>query len=406
MTYRQLGLALSLCFLGCDLQDASPGGASAHAVRDSAGVQIVEVSDLDHPPAEWRLSPDPEIVIGSIDGPPAQQLFRALDATRLPDGGILVANSGTFELRRYSAQGQHLWSEGTEGDGPGEFRSLSLIDVVRGDSIYVWDQRAMRVSVFDLNGRFARSSKLMIPEEYSIPRYWAAFENGSYLARVTSVASTAAQDRSVSTTSTTLQHYNSDGQPLDTIAVVPNEPQYRIMHPGGGGISFFYVPFAPGGTWAVDGTRVHTGTGATYEIHTWDQTGDLIRILRGTVEMIPVTRSLFESYVADRISRSLGDDDWLRFMSEAYADMTPPEVARVFDAMKVDAAGHLWVRRTPMPGEELRHWDVLDAKGRYVARALIPAGFQVREIGADYVLGSTRDELGVEQVALFRIQKH
>jgi hypothetical protein len=405
MSYRQLSFVLSLCFLGCDVRESPPDSASAHSVRDSAGVRIVEVADLDHPLAEWRLSPDPELVIGSINGPPAQQLFQAFDASRLPDGSILVANSGTFELRKYDPQGRHLWSEGAEGNGPGEFRSLSLIDVVRGDSIYVWDQRAMRVSVLDPVGRFARSSRLTIPEEQSIPRYWAAFEDGSFLVRVTNVASTAARDRSVSNSTTTLMHYSSEGQPLDTIAAVPNESQYRIMHPGGGGISFFPVPFSPGGTGAADGIRVHTGTGKTYEVRTWGQGGDLIRILRGTVETTPVTKKLFESYVADQLSQFLGDDGWRKFMVDAYADMTPPEVARVFDAMEVDAVGHLWVRRTPMPGDELRQWDVLDAEGRYVARAVIPAGFRVREIGANYVLGIRRDELGVEQVALFRIQK-
>jgi hypothetical protein len=51
--------------------DESPAdeSASVSATRDSAGISIVELYNLDRPPADWRLASEPEVVIGSLDGP-------------------------------------------------------------------------------------------------------------------------------------------------------------------------------------------------------------------------------------------------------------------------------------------------------------------------------------------------
>lgn len=400
-----LPLLALLTWVGCGGDEDLSQAPVRHSVRDSAGVEVVSVDGLDNPDAVWRIDPAPEVVIGELEGPPTQQLFNVIDATVLPDGRIAVANSGTFELRFFGPQGNYLASVGGEGDGPGEFRSLSAVDVVEGDSIYVWDQRAMRVSVLNVHGNFVRSFQLTAPEERSFPRYWTSLLDGSCLVRVSDIAEGMPEDRSVGHGSTTLMHYTSRGQPVDTIVSVPNEPMYRLIHSGGRGISFFPLPFAPGGTWASEGMKVYEGTGETYEIRTYDQTGHLVRILRAPVAPAHVTDALLESYAAERLAASSEDKEWQELLRAAYADMPHPDVARIFDALAADATGRLWVRRTPMPRDSLRHWDVFDPEGRYVAQAVIPSELRVREIGADYVLALRRNDLDVEQVVLFRFRK-
>lgn len=205
--------------------------------------------------------------------------------------------------------------------------------------------------------------------------------------------------------STTLMRFGPEGQPLDTIVVVDNEPTYRLVHSGGRGFSFFPLPFAPGGTWALYGMRVHEGTGKSYEIRTYDQAGGLIRILRAPIVPARVTDALLDSYVAERLAASSGDEEWQDLLRSAYSAMPHPDVARVFDELATDADGRLWVRRTKMPQDSLYHWDVFDPEGRPVAQALIPATLRVREFGSDFVLALRRDELEVEQVVLFSLQK-
>lgn len=108
-------LLASLAAAGCRGDDEQSDTNASYSVRDSAGVQIVSVDGLDRPGAVWRLAPSPEVVVGVLQGSPLEQLFEVRDAAMLPDGRMVVANSGTFELRFFGSQGDHLDSLGGRG---------------------------------------------------------------------------------------------------------------------------------------------------------------------------------------------------------------------------------------------------------------------------------------------------
>jgi hypothetical protein len=69
--------------------------------------------------------------------------------------------SGT-DLLVFDHRGRLVHKVGRTGDGPGEFRGISRIVCVPGDSVLVVDARLGRVSVFDPAGQFTRS--IRIPE--------------------------------------------------------------------------------------------------------------------------------------------------------------------------------------------------------------------------------------------------
>ena len=143
----------------------SPDSAQVATTRswDSAGVTIVE----SHKPAwesggGWRIG-DLLTSIGIREGPSEYLLFVASDATRLSDGGIVVANSGTSELRFYGPDGRFLTSVGRTGGGPGEFsREHTIRAVARlpGDTLVTWDIYGQRMSLFSPDGAFSRSVRL------------------------------------------------------------------------------------------------------------------------------------------------------------------------------------------------------------------------------------------------------
>lgn len=112
----------------------------------------------------WQLSPEPAVEIGVVDGDPFYQLFRAESSLRLDDGRIVVANTGTGELRFYDAAGGFLFKAGGRGGGPGEFRTLLRIYRYGGDSILALDAAGNRLSVFDTDGTYVR---LASPEQIS-----------------------------------------------------------------------------------------------------------------------------------------------------------------------------------------------------------------------------------------------
>ena len=65
-------------------------------------------------------------------------LHRVMDATKLPDGRIVVANNGTHELRVFDAAGTHVATWGGRGEGPAEFLEMWQVERWPGDSIAAW----------------------------------------------------------------------------------------------------------------------------------------------------------------------------------------------------------------------------------------------------------------------------
>src|SRR5688572_2268538 len=102
---------------------------SQFVTRDSASVTIVEnAAPIWTDSADvWRVQAEPAVTIGVVEGAPEYQLFRVRHALRLEDGAIVVADGGSREIRFYDSAGRHIRSIGGDGEGPGEFRVISLL---------------------------------------------------------------------------------------------------------------------------------------------------------------------------------------------------------------------------------------------------------------------------------------
>ena len=81
------------------------------------------------------------------------------------------------------------------------------------------------------------------------------------------------------------------------------------------------------------------------------------------------------------------------------ADMPLVESFPAFNVVRVDALAHLWIEEYRLPGETRPGlWTVFDPEGRALGLVEMPGSFAVEEIGADYILGTREDELGIEYV--------
>jgi hypothetical protein len=78
--------------------------------------------------------------------------------------GRLYLASGTFlgETKVYDANGVYLRHLTKRGSGPGEVNGGSIAQIVRGDSIYVFDSRSPRLSVFSPDYRFVRDTRVAL----------------------------------------------------------------------------------------------------------------------------------------------------------------------------------------------------------------------------------------------------
>ena len=136
---------------GCAQVDRGP---PAYAMRDSAGITIVESPDLDVASLPlWTMSVAPTVEIGGNSGDSGHQLNQVVNVARLGDGRIVLGDGGSREVRFFDPDGGHSLSVGGPGEGPGEFaRFLMGIERLPGDTVVASDWPFGTLTRFAPNG--------------------------------------------------------------------------------------------------------------------------------------------------------------------------------------------------------------------------------------------------------------
>lgn len=109
----------------------------------------------------WVASETPRLDIGVLEGDDALMLEQVVDVLLLPGGEIAVSDAQAARVSIFSDTGEPLREWGGQGDGPGEFRSLSRLYHAPGDSLLALDASGRRASVFDRDGTYAREIPAM-----------------------------------------------------------------------------------------------------------------------------------------------------------------------------------------------------------------------------------------------------
>ena len=114
--------------------------------------QTVVESDGPRDP-DLTLADEPLVRIGTIDGQAAYIFGNVTGAVRLEDGSVVVADEQSYNVRRYDASGQHMWTSGRKGEGPGEYAGLRLLRGCPGAAITVFDWVLKRITELDQDGK-------------------------------------------------------------------------------------------------------------------------------------------------------------------------------------------------------------------------------------------------------------
>lgn len=77
-----------------------------------------------------------------------------------------------------------------------------------------------------------------------------------------------------------------------------------------------------------------------------------------------------------------------------------PSTMPLFSAAVAGADGEVWIRRFDMDDTAPQRFILVNREGIAVARATIPAGMEIQHVGVNYLLGVSRDSLGVESIEL------
>ena len=421
-------LTVVLCVsAGCDDGASSEAGGETEAavpvardraesplvsnIRDSAGIRIVENA---RPPDDsrlpWRVGSEPSMSIGEFEGDEPTILHEADDAVMLPDRRVVVANRGTNEIRVYDAAGNHQTTWGGSGGGPGEFEALVGIARWPGDSIVALE--AMRSptgaaglwggTVFDLAGNLGRSFRIESGDGHGLePRIVLA--SGEILGRGTS----GGADDGYWRLEAAYSLVSREGVAGISFGTHPAREGFHGIY-GGVMLQVARMPFSRGLHEAQWQDALVIATDDRYELRAYGVSdGALAGIVRREHSNRAPTRAEVVEALLGALIEAEQPEEIIEMFRPAYEEGPMVESFPAFRAVVADALGHLWVREYTPPDIERPAglWTVFDPEGRVLGFVETPLELDVYEIGADYLLGRARDEIGIERVQVWELER-
>ena len=396
---------LALPTLACG--DRPPPGGHAPeleaVVRDSADIRIVENP---RPPSQsrldWHIGTEPAVSIGEREGEGPYLLHRARDAFTMPDGRIVVANTGSHELRVFDASGIHVATWGRRGEGPGEFNPLLQVHPWRGDSLLALYSPAHHLSVLDSEGNVGRA--------FSLERDDSFFQVEAVLP-VGAIVSSDLLPRSLadglSRPEETYRVKDAEGDMLSLLGSFPGTEWFNSWSGSRGwGVE---IPHAHRISTFAWGDLVAIAPNDTYEVRVFGLDGTLKRIVRRDHDLVVSTAAHIDAEIEERVARRPEEEraERRRELREDFQQIPLPETFPAFAAATADLVDHLWVREYELPGEGGTNpvWTVFDPGGHILGFVETPAGLDIHEIGEDYILGLATDELGVEYIQVWSLER-
>ena len=379
-----------------------PAEPAAHAVRDSAGVRIVESTRAEFGDAPaWSIDSEPMLdLTRPVAGTP-HLFYRVSDLTMLPDGSVIVAEMGSGLVRRFSGGGELLAESGGEGDGPGEYRQLSTIHQYRSDSLVAFDSWLGRATVLDSDLEVARTIQFPAPYAGEL----AVLDDGTFVVQFLFPSVMEYEGNGgINRTPVPVLRYSAEGEVRDTLLVLPGYEELMIPSRSGVGWSSTRLLFPKRSFMAASGSEIFAATSDSMSFDMLSPDGLLLRRIEVPTWDLSISREMIEgekyAFVPEDASPEV-----LRRVEERFAMQPVPKSRPAFEAVLVDERGYVWLAKTKGRSNyyEATRWEVFAPTGEWLGAVVTPARFIVHEFGAEYVLGVWLDDLDVEHVQVLRV---
>lgn len=397
-----LAAAVLLTATGCDR-----AVRRSFAVRDSAGVQIIESSSPRWTGGQgWRLEAEPVLSAGGTD---AQRRMRIAGVVALDDGGLAVADMAAFTLHFFDATGQPVRSV-EPGDAPIMVRAITRLYRV-GDELFLGQRGLEPTLVFSQTGEFLRAIDPPPVEGYSFIAQFQAMADGSILAIQPPQGLLPRQGEW--TENAVFVRIPADGGAVARVLSLPAIRFARIP------ATVTPVAFGPVLAFAFGPDRLFAGYPQQYDIGEYAADGTLLRRIRRDWTPLPVDEALVEDLrnrmIAILDSTDVPDEPELREQPlSQIRELPAAETLPAHGRMILDRRGHLWVERVPPPPMvlagpypvrvEATPWDVYDPDGVWLGTVETPANVYITEIGDATVAGIRRVD-GIESAVLYRLTR-
>lgn len=355
------------------------------------------------PLAEWHLAAAPTIALDD-DGREGTEFRRIVGAWRLASGDVVVANSGSSQIRVFSDRGEHRRSFGRSGSGPGEFQMMRWA-WRSADTVFAYDAILRRVTTMQI-GEAVRVLATVTLTAKGGTFYDAIgrLDDGRWIAKTNETLGWDAPP-GVHRAEDALGFVDSDGTGVvEWIVRLPGQAMF--VHNPTRNIEQARVgpaAFSPNFLIAPARSVVWYGDSETSELVILHVAANDSR-QRITLPLVAArpTKALIAAKHAEENERFRPDESGFR---EAKFGAQLPDRLPYFEALVPAMNGELWVQEYTGLNAAATRYLVLDKAGAAIARVPVPPAFRVTEIGSDYVVGIHRDDDGVETVRVYGLSR-
>ncbi len=344
-----LGLVLSLT-LGCaQTSDGTPRTIPASGSHpDTMFGDALEptLSGPGHTQSSvprWGVSKQLQV---TGNGTARESVHPAVDALIAPNGDFFATQNE--HVKHYSSAGKLLRVIGRNGDGPGEFRRVARIGI-SDDTLWAFDIRHQRISVFDNNGAFISSTPNPAPTTRM--ELFAVLASGRFL-------TVEMEDNTSSSsleTSYVVRLHDIGGAVRQELSRLDGTRAFRRVELDGGGSIGVRVPYAdrplvgasPNGRHSVV-VEVPTPTSSTasFLVRRFDENGDPVSAIRQTLPGARPNRNLVDFLVEEQV-KSLASQRFQhpQLASKIREVMWPPSAwVPAFIRVFAEDDGHVWLQ--------------------------------------------------------------
>jgi 6-bladed beta-propeller len=407
MSARPFALALVLPLLAA----CGHSGASSWAgtISDSAGVAVVQNPTEGMWGAGQGWTVQETLSIGEMGGDEHYQFGQIAGVDVDATGNVYIADQQARDVRVYDATGKYVRTIGKPGSGPGEFGpQISGLEVV-GDQIFVPDIGNQRLSRFSLEGGALGDTHIDFAQ--AIPARWDEMPAGRLVAQLRHIAFTGP---ATAPTGDAIRAVQDDGAFGDTVGMLP--PGETITMSGG---RMQVKMFQPEPIWDADESgEMVSGRNNEFRVEVRDAAGAVTRIVTRPSTPRPVTErdkkvildALREVYKRAGAPPQAVEQALSLFQ---FADNYP-----AFASLALGPQGSIWAQRV-RTGDELTggaqggtfdvqdmgstEWDVFEADGKYLGTVTFPGRFQPVRVLGDRFYGIAKDSLDVQSMKVYRV---
>lgn len=328
---------------------------------------VVVISNPKTPEQKMRIVFNEELSIGEVEGDENYMFGENIFFNTDKDGNFYVSDVDAHRIQKYDPDGKYLLTIGREGQGPGEFGSLSLIRFDKDSNIYIDDEGNNRISFFNKDGEYLRQIRLT--ERYSNP-----FINSKDF--IIANKFTVSEEGNFQII---IQLHGLFDSEFNMIAELFKD-EMEMPLPTGVDLSamaeyiakvFSMMAFRPQViTTVTDNDFIYLGYPDKYEINVFSPEGELVKKITREYDPIPVSEKDKESFV-QLVGKNLPSVFTEDLKEKAFKNIKYPKFKPAYQGFTLMENGWLCVIVNSVE-DEYTLIDLFDQEGEYIAHFKTP----------------------------------